>query len=48
MRRLVAGGADIGLRGMQRFGAVPVIAGLRLFDVRGSLAALRGRPVPGV
>lgn len=47
VRRLVSGGAGLGLRGAQRLAALPVIAALRLIDLRGIVAALRGRPVPG-
>ncbi|MGH2955389.1 MAG: glycosyltransferase family 2 protein [Solirubrobacterales bacterium] len=47
VRRLVSGGADSGLGGAQRLAALPVIVALRLIDLRGIVAALRGRPVPG-
>ena len=46
VRRLFAGGADLGLTGVRRLAALPLLAALRIVDVRGIVAALRGRPVP--
>jgi hypothetical protein len=47
VQRLFDGGADMGLSGVRRVAALPLLAALRLIDVRGIVAALRGRPVPG-
>ena len=44
-RSLTAGG-DMGLGPISRVAAVPVMAAVRLIDLRGIVAALHGRPVP--
>ena len=46
-RRALAWGGDFGLGPLGRIAAIPVMAALRLIDIRGIAAALRGKPVPG-
>jgi Glycosyl transferase family 2 len=46
-RRALSGGGDFGLGPIGRILALPVMAGVRLVDLVGIVAALRGRPVPG-
>jgi len=46
-RRALAYGGDFGLGPVGRVAAVPVMAAIRLIDVAGIVAALRGKPVPG-
>jgi Glycosyl transferase family 2 len=45
-RRLRESGEDVGLRGISKRLALPVMVALRLIDFVGIVAALRGRPVP--
>jgi hypothetical protein len=47
VRRALASGGDVGLGPVGRVVALPVMAALRLIDMVGIVAALRGRPVPG-
>jgi hypothetical protein len=47
VRRTLTGGGDVGLGPVGRVVALPVMAGVRLVDLVGIVAALRGRPVPG-
>jgi hypothetical protein len=47
LRRLMQAGGDVGLGRIGRLAAVPVMLGLRMVDLVGIVAALRGRPVPG-
>jgi hypothetical protein len=46
-RRVLAYGADFKLGPVGRVASVPVMAAIRLIDLRGIVAALRGKPVPG-
>jgi len=46
-RRTLSGGGEFGLGPMGRLAALPVMAAVRLVDLAGIVAALRGRPVPG-
>lgn len=48
VRRVRAAGRDVGLGSLGRWAAIPVIAALRMIDLVGIVAALRGRPVPQV
>jgi hypothetical protein len=45
-RRLRESGEDVGLRGIGKTLALPVMVAVRLIDFVGIVAALRGRPVP--
>jgi hypothetical protein len=47
VRRTLSGGGDFGLGRAGRIAAIPVMAAVRLIDLVGIVAALRGRPVPG-
>ena len=47
VRRLRSSGGDVGLSGIRRLAAAPLMIGLRLVDLVGIVAALRRRPVPG-
>ncbi|MEA2407017.1 MAG: hypothetical protein QOE69_1136 [Thermoleophilaceae bacterium] len=47
VRRVFAGGRDMGLGPLGRIAAIPVMTGLRMVDLVGIVAALRGRPAPG-
>lgn len=46
VRRMLRSGGDVGLGPAGRLAALPVMLGLRLIDLAGIVAALRGRPVP--
>lgn len=46
-RRALTSGGDVGLGPISRVAAIPVMAAIRLIDLRGIVAALRGKPVPG-
>ena len=46
VRRALSAGADVGLGPAGRLAALPLMAALRLVDLVGIVAALRGRPVP--
>jgi hypothetical protein len=46
LRRMLQSGNDAGLGPVSRLAALPVMAAIRLVDVVGIVAALRGRPVP--
>jgi hypothetical protein len=46
IRRVRDGGADVGLGPVSRIAAIPVMAAVRLVDMVGIVAALRGKPVP--
>ena len=45
-RRVLGAGGDFGLGPLSRVAAVPVMAALRMVDLIGVVAALRGKPVP--
>jgi Glycosyl transferase family 2 len=47
VRRTLTGGGEFGLGRLGRILAIPVMAAVRLVDLVGIAAALRGRPVPG-
>jgi hypothetical protein len=47
VRRALSAGGDVGLGPVGRIVSVPVMLGVRLIDLIGIVAALRGRPVPG-
>lgn len=46
VRRVLKSGGDVGLGALGRLAAVPVMAAVRMLDLVGIVAALRGKPVP--